>query len=391
MKALQDRLDLTVQKLSTAEINTRNLTRERDAALAQLGVAFCSSEDLKRENQVLVGANEALKDDLTRLQAEVEDQKQQWARKESSLLKKMRQRDEAVRDVRDVTREIRELQKPVERERTRPRHGSQVNNTARIQEPTETRAGLRDRNQTSDVTRDATDAYKTVKADPPIQASHAGRKGLGKSYPVDAHSRRQGIAAHDSGAAKTAEDEGARAPKRTRTRTIVVEETIHSGLSDADGYVTDPRQKNNDTRREPETDETVGTQASDTGDITNLSFLDVSPPARDWREHAANAAVSYRRMFSCGCGRPSKPRGSSRKMVAVPRETQPMSRSPSRGNRLSRRLARLSSSIGRTRSAMVSRGNSASRTVRTQSGSAATLKHPKRYGDPPLKHTALRH
>ena len=253
---------------------------------------------------MLSGANEALKDDLARLQAEFEDQKQQWARRENSLAKKMRQRDEAAKDARDVTREIRQLQKPAERERTRPRHashGGQANNTTRTQERTETRPGLRDRNQTSDVTHDATDAYKRVKADPPTQASHTGRKGLGKPYPVDARSRRQGIPARDSGAAKMDGDDGARAPKRTRTRTrtVVVEETIHSDLSDADRHVTDPRQENNDTRPEFETDQTVRSQVSDTGDITNLSFLDVSRSARDCADRAANTAVSCRRMFSC--------------------------------------------------------------------------------------------
>ncbi|KAI9715463.1 MAG: hypothetical protein M1812_005939 [Candelaria pacifica] len=119
IKLLQDRVDTSARKVSVAEISTKNLTQERDAAISQLGVAYCTSEELKEENEQLRQENSRLKTEqqLLRdhLQSWSEDREQRnkvWADKEAALREKIERREEAVREIQDMTREVWEMREP---------------------------------------------------------------------------------------------------------------------------------------------------------------------------------------------------------------------------------------------------------------------------------------
>lgn len=58
--ALQNDADAAERKVASYENNLRKLTRERDAAVSQLGVAYLSSQELKAENHSLKEENEKL-------------------------------------------------------------------------------------------------------------------------------------------------------------------------------------------------------------------------------------------------------------------------------------------------------------------------------------------
>ncbi|KAK2761302.1 hypothetical protein FQN54_001824 [Arachnomyces sp. PD_36] len=65
--ALQNEADVAERKIVSHENNLRKLTRERDAAVSQLGIAYLSSQELKAENHALVEENEKLKRQLAKL------------------------------------------------------------------------------------------------------------------------------------------------------------------------------------------------------------------------------------------------------------------------------------------------------------------------------------
>ncbi|KAF2434183.1 hypothetical protein EJ08DRAFT_495286 [Tothia fuscella] len=70
VKSLQDRLNRAEKKISTAESATKRITKERDAVVEQLGVAFLNSEELKNEVDGLQNENKILQDQVTDLQSE---------------------------------------------------------------------------------------------------------------------------------------------------------------------------------------------------------------------------------------------------------------------------------------------------------------------------------
>ncbi|KAI9841336.1 MAG: hypothetical protein M1837_000769 [Sclerophora amabilis] len=109
MKSLQDRLDTANRKISVSEISVKKLTQDRDAAVGQLGVAYISSEEQKGENQALRAENDQLRSHIRRLTVERDDETHRWSKKEAALRRKVERRDEAVKEVREMTREIWEM------------------------------------------------------------------------------------------------------------------------------------------------------------------------------------------------------------------------------------------------------------------------------------------
>lgn len=67
---LQEQLNSATGKASIAEAAINNLTKERDSAISQLGIAFVTTEQLKIENEQLVDENEQLKLEIAQLKQE---------------------------------------------------------------------------------------------------------------------------------------------------------------------------------------------------------------------------------------------------------------------------------------------------------------------------------
>lgn len=67
VRGLQDRADAADRKVSVSEITIKNITQDRDSAVSQLGVAYYTTEELKRENAALREENDELKSQITRL------------------------------------------------------------------------------------------------------------------------------------------------------------------------------------------------------------------------------------------------------------------------------------------------------------------------------------
>ena len=65
--ALQNRLDIADRKIQVHEIAIQNLTRERDSAVLQLGIAYLNSQDLKRDHETLKTENAELRTQLENL------------------------------------------------------------------------------------------------------------------------------------------------------------------------------------------------------------------------------------------------------------------------------------------------------------------------------------
>jgi Centrosome microtubule-binding domain of Cep57/Centrosome localisation domain of PPC89 len=97
------------KKLTTADIKAKNAIKERDAAVSQLGVAYYTSEGLKAENEQLLEENTRLKSQLVQASSERDSESKQHAKKESMLNKKITRREEALREVTEMTQTIYEL------------------------------------------------------------------------------------------------------------------------------------------------------------------------------------------------------------------------------------------------------------------------------------------
>lgn len=72
VQSLQNRLDRTQRKVSVSEITMKRITEERDGLVTQLGVAFYNAEELKGEKETLQKENEALRDEVDSLRSENE-------------------------------------------------------------------------------------------------------------------------------------------------------------------------------------------------------------------------------------------------------------------------------------------------------------------------------
>ena len=100
-----------------SDITLRNLTQERDNAVAQLGVAFLTTEQLKTENERLVQENIDLKNQLLELNAVNNSHIYDATRTEEGLHTKSRRREKVGQDLHDLSRineEAREVQRRAE-------------------------------------------------------------------------------------------------------------------------------------------------------------------------------------------------------------------------------------------------------------------------------------
>lgn len=61
LSSMQSKLEASKRQTSIAELTVKNVSKERDSALAQLSTAFLTSEDLKAENEALRKENKSLR------------------------------------------------------------------------------------------------------------------------------------------------------------------------------------------------------------------------------------------------------------------------------------------------------------------------------------------
>ena len=127
MKSFQSRLDKAEQRASISDISIKRITQERDNLVTQLGVAYVNIEELKRdsesieaqnkflekENDILMrendafrAENQALRDQLAKLMGQYEEETQNWTKKEEKLRFRIQKRDDAVKEAREMTREL---------------------------------------------------------------------------------------------------------------------------------------------------------------------------------------------------------------------------------------------------------------------------------------------
>ena len=91
-----------------SDITLRNLTQERDNAVAQLGVAFLTTEQLKTENERLVQENIDLKNQLSELHAGIDSHVYDATRTEEGLHTKDRRKNKVGQDLYDMSRANKE-------------------------------------------------------------------------------------------------------------------------------------------------------------------------------------------------------------------------------------------------------------------------------------------
>ena len=111
LRALQEQMNSANRKVSVSEITIKNLTQERESAVAQLGVAYFTTEQLKDENEQLKKENKRLHTEISQLKVKNEDKTQKMAQVEESLRKKIQRRDETVQSLRDLTRNMNSNQR----------------------------------------------------------------------------------------------------------------------------------------------------------------------------------------------------------------------------------------------------------------------------------------
>lgn len=69
VRALQSQVDTSSRKVYTSEKLLNQITKERDAAVSQLSVAWCTIEEVKVENEDLKAENEDLHSRMNRIEA----------------------------------------------------------------------------------------------------------------------------------------------------------------------------------------------------------------------------------------------------------------------------------------------------------------------------------
>ncbi|KAI9674890.1 MAG: hypothetical protein M1829_003630 [Trizodia sp. TS-e1964] len=115
-KSLQASLDSAKNQVLMAEASVENIKHDRDAAVTQLGVAYYTAEELRTENDALKKALEARTDEVNNLKIQLghltaahREEIKKWNKKELSLQKKLDRREEALKDVTEMTRDFWDL------------------------------------------------------------------------------------------------------------------------------------------------------------------------------------------------------------------------------------------------------------------------------------------
>ena len=85
MRTLQEQITLLNQAASESEINLDKITKDRDSAVSQLGVAYFTMEQLKAENQTLQERNAMLKNSVDQLIANQDDTTMDMTAREEAL------------------------------------------------------------------------------------------------------------------------------------------------------------------------------------------------------------------------------------------------------------------------------------------------------------------
>jgi len=106
VRSLQSQLDASNRKASTFETVVNNMTKERDSAVSQLGVAYFTIEQLKSENNALTSENQKLKDRIRHLTASHENETQDWTTKEEYLRRQIQQTKDSVRNLEEMSRDM---------------------------------------------------------------------------------------------------------------------------------------------------------------------------------------------------------------------------------------------------------------------------------------------
>ena len=82
------------------------MTKERDSAVSQLGIAYFTIEQLKSDNNTLAIENRELKKQINRLTASHEDETQEWTTKEDDLRRQIQQTKESVRNLEEMSKDM---------------------------------------------------------------------------------------------------------------------------------------------------------------------------------------------------------------------------------------------------------------------------------------------
>lgn len=106
VRGLQDRADAADRKISVSEITIRNITQERDSAVSQLGVAYYTTEELKRENVALKEENDELRSQITRLTANSDKEQSGTAANSLKVRKRGDRQKDAVQNTNELTANI---------------------------------------------------------------------------------------------------------------------------------------------------------------------------------------------------------------------------------------------------------------------------------------------
>ena len=89
MQSLQSRLDRAERKESVAAIETKRIEKERDNLATQLGAAYYSHEELKRENEALQLENETLREEVDSLRTNREKSQKIIKQLKDEILKRV--------------------------------------------------------------------------------------------------------------------------------------------------------------------------------------------------------------------------------------------------------------------------------------------------------------
>lgn len=135
--ALQNRLDIIDRKAQISEATLNKLTRERDMAVSQLGVAYLESQDSKNENEKLKRENAELKSQLARFTSYTQKSRDDTGRSEQTAATDEVDEDDSQthtqrsanmsRSTKDLTaKSTRSRSKPTREEDTRTKVSTQV-------------------------------------------------------------------------------------------------------------------------------------------------------------------------------------------------------------------------------------------------------------------------